>query len=70
MNVTEILETMLPKSLLPLLTALLIAPAVVPLLPATVCAQTTTGTNAAALLEEADRLSMFPPFGYCRSLRR
>ena len=44
------------KSLLPLLTALLIAPAAVPLLPATVRAQTTTETDAAALLEEADRL--------------
>ncbi|WP_204153422.1 tetratricopeptide repeat protein [Leptolyngbya sp. CCY15150] len=44
------------KSLLPLLTALLIAPAAVPLLPATVRAQTTTETDAATLLEEANRL--------------
>ena len=52
----ESLKTMLPKSLLPLLTALLIAPAAVPLLPATVRAQMTTETDAAALLEEANRL--------------
>ena len=45
------------KSLLPLLTALLIAPATVPLLPtAPVRAQTTTETDATALLEEGDRL--------------
>ncbi|MGB3516852.1 MAG: CHAT domain-containing tetratricopeptide repeat protein [Elainellaceae cyanobacterium] len=45
------------KSLLPLLTALLIAPAAVPLLPtAPVRAQTAAETDAAALLEEAARL--------------
>ncbi len=45
------------KSLLLLLTALLIAPAAVPLLPtAPVRAQTTTESDAAALLEEGGRL--------------
>ncbi|MBF2090290.1 MAG: tetratricopeptide repeat protein [Synechococcales cyanobacterium K44_A2020_017] len=46
------------KSLLPLLTALLIAPAAVPLLPtAPVCAQTSsTEAEATALLDEANRL--------------
>ena len=45
------------KSLLPLLTALLIAPAAVPLLPtAPIRAQNTTETDATVLLAEADRL--------------